>query len=510
MKKTIQILAVSSMMLSVCIFSFNGSEYPQTISFRVVDANNIKTYNRNNGSFDREPNTGTAGFEWPKGTGKTAVYASGIWLSAKIHDSIRIAEADYGSNLRPGYFDYNTQQAYGENDPLYRIYKVSPDFPNGGNDFDSWNVWPVNQGAPWVDVNHNGTYEPPSDYPLMKGSQNFFYSATDGYPDTSSNAQPPMRAEIHFYAWAKTNSPCADAIHYEWKIINKNISAWTEMSAAIWSDIDIGTSNNDLVGTDSTLNLVFGYNGTPTDPIYGNNPPAIGYIIQNATGHAGNAKADFAQRWRCPFDCPDSTLEIFRVLHGLRADGTSWINPYSSNTPTKFPFSGNPESHSGWLDSMPGERYLIIGSIFGNVLPLDTIEFNTISFIKSGSNNLNSVTEIKNCVASVIGISSISNSVPENFVLYQNYPNPFNPETKIRFDVIGNGRNAATKVQLKIYNSLGREMSTLVDDELHPGSYEVRFNALQNGQNGDLPSGVYFYKLISGNYSDSKKMLLLK
>ncbi|HMS64867.1 MAG TPA: hypothetical protein PKD83_06380 [Ignavibacteria bacterium] len=302
-----------------------------TRDFKKIDANNISTTIRNDGSFDRNYTTFSAGFEWLKGSGKYAVYASGLWLSSKVNDSIRVSRSQYSSDFEPGYFDYATQTPMGKDDPSYRVYKVSPLFPNGNSDFDAWSVWPVNQGAEWIDNNHNGIYEPPADNPLMKGEQNLFCSFTDGYPDTASNSRNtlPMKAEIHLYAYAKESSECvSNTIYYEWKIINKNISQWTEMSSAIWSDVDIGSSLNDKAGTDSTLNMVFGYNGTNSDPIYGAAPPAVGYVIKEATGHNLN-KADFGMRWVCASDCPTDSLQSDRVLHGLRSNGNIWRNPLS-------------------------------------------------------------------------------------------------------------------------------------------------------------------------------------
>jgi S-formylglutathione hydrolase FrmB len=88
---------------------------------------------------------------------------------------------------------------------------------------------------------------------------------------------------------------------------------------------------------------------------------------------------------------------------------------------------------------------------------------------------------------------------PATFHLYQNYPNPFNPSTKIQYAV-----SSRQLVTLKIYDLLGRELATLVNEEKSAGSYEVRWNA------ANLPSGVYFYQLKAGSYTATKKLLLLK
>ena len=92
-----------------------------------------------------------------------------------------------------------------------------------------------------------------------------------------------------------------------------------------------------------------------------------------------------------------------------------------------------------------------------------------------------------------------SEPISNNFILSQNYPNPFNPTTKIEFSI-----PKATFVKLKIYDALGREITTLVNENLSNGNYKVNFDAT------DLSSGIYFYRLDAGKFSQNRKMLLLK
>ena len=94
-------------------------------------------------------------------------------------------------------------------------------------------------------------------------------------------------------------------------------------------------------------------------------------------------------------------------------------------------------------------------------------------------------------------------SLPTEYKLEQNYPNPFNPTTKIRFSIPNVGSWLAQTV-LKIYDILGNEVTTLVNEQKEPGYYEVDFNASQ------FASGVYIYRLQSGSYVSTKKMLMLK
>jgi hypothetical protein len=92
-----------------------------------------------------------------------------------------------------------------------------------------------------------------------------------------------------------------------------------------------------------------------------------------------------------------------------------------------------------------------------------------------------------------------TNNLPTSFALEQNYPNPFNPNTKISYQL-----PVSCQVTLKIFNSLGEVVKTLVDEQKETGRYEIEFNA------ENIPSGIYFYQLKTGTFMQTKKMMLMK
>lgn len=100
------------------------------------------------------------------------------------------------------------------------------------------------------------------------------------------------------------------------------------------------------------------------------------------------------------------------------------------------------------------------------------------------------------------GILSNTNELTENFKLSQNYPNPFNPTTNIHFSIPS--ARVVQYVTLKVYDILGREIATLINEKLKPGNYDVEFDG------SNLPSGVYYYQLETGNYIETRKMALIK
>jgi hypothetical protein len=96
-------------------------------------------------------------------------------------------------------------------------------------------------------------------------------------------------------------------------------------------------------------------------------------------------------------------------------------------------------------------------------------------------------------------VSTISSEVPSKFKLFQNYPNPFNPATNIKFNIA-----KSSYVKILVYDIIGRVIQTLVDKRLQAGTYEASFDG------SSLTSGVYFYKLITDDFSETKKMVLIK
>jgi hypothetical protein len=92
-----------------------------------------------------------------------------------------------------------------------------------------------------------------------------------------------------------------------------------------------------------------------------------------------------------------------------------------------------------------------------------------------------------------------SKTIPNDYILYQNYPNPFNPTTTINFSV-----PKQSNITIKIYDALGRELNTLINGEKSAGNYSIEFNS------SNLPSGIYFYRLKTAEFMQTKKMILLK
>ena len=352
-----------------------------------------------------------------------------------------------------------------------------------------------------------------------------------------------MGAEIRQISFMFNCTSLQDMYFLKWSIINKSSLTWDSTYVALTNDVDNGDPQDDDSGCDTTRNLGFIYNGDNFDFDYGLNPPAIGTrFLQSPLIYTGNP-IDTA---RLPFDTligykivgmtayirfqnianpclgdPDNAISGYNFMKGVNGCGSPFIN-WVTGQPTKFNYSGDACNRIGWFDSIPSNRSYLqcTGPFTMNSGDTQTIVMAFI--IGSGSNNFQNVCNLQSLSDSAykyyysdfpvcfpIGIQPISSEVPQHFELNQNYPNPFNPATKIRFNIPTplnppEGGKFGSLVILKIYDALGREVIVLVNESLAPGTYETDFDA------SNLPSGVYFYKLSSGEFTESKKMILIK
>ncbi len=183
--------------------------------------------------------------------------------------------------------------------------------------------------------------------------------------------------------------------------------------------------------------------------------------------------------------------------------GANWISatyPSSFNTnPFSIKFL---DLNTGWCASDKG-MYLSTNGGANWTLKYQspgTSQYYDFAFIGRDSGwavGMNMI--IRTVNGNVISVNQISSNVPSEFSLKQNYPNPFNPATKISFNI-----KNATFASLKIFDMTGKEVKSLVNENIAAGSYEINFNA------SELNSGVYFYTLKTNEFTETKKMILVK
>lgn len=175
------------------------------------------------------------------------------------------------------------------------------------------------------------------------------------------------------------------------------------------------------------------------------------------------------------------------VSGGVRTVGFTPINSHYIFDPATISFT-----------QLPNSNFPICAHYSGVAFDGNQYKFMTTAGITTGPALTNMSQVYSDSVT--IGITYLGTEIPEVFSLKQNYPNPFNPVTKIRFDITAGNE----VVRLTVFDITGREISSLVNQKLSPGSYEYTFDA------SGIPSGVYFYRLTTGETSVTKKMTLLK
>jgi hypothetical protein len=193
-----------------------------------------------------------------------------------------------------------------------------------------------------------------------------------------------------------------------------------------------------------------------------------------------------------------SPVNIIKTTDG----GTSWFEKTFSSSPYYVQGIGFVNDTLGWIggNSTTPSYQTTNGGETWQAYPIGS-RLNRFRMINDSIGYAVGVTVHKFFAHNPTGIFYEDDILAENFQLFQNYPNPFNPSTKIKYSVKSTG---ISHVSLKVFDLLGIEISSLVNEEKKPGEYEIEFSTVA------LPSGIYFYKLSAGGFSITRKMLLLK
>ncbi len=451
-------------LISVCFYSFllddrNPKDnsvirpYPFTISSKQLNANQISTWFRNNGSFNRDPVTGNSGFEWPKDSLKFARYASGLWIGARVKNDTLVAICEYDYEFLPGYTD-NSGTPQGKDDPLYRVYKIQ----KNSSDID-YIQWPnallgnSNQGAPVYFDEQSHTWKP-----FDIGTQTMFYSYTDSYPESHGSragSTRPLKADIKQINFSfRAGGSLSNIAYSEFIVINRSTETWNDFYLTFWTDDDLGDAIDDKVACDSLRNLGYTYNADNDDAVYGPAPPAVGTVfVSGGKVFTNNTNDTFKYclnnnkqiligykdlgmpvfNWYGGSNDPESGnpnsyYESYRYMKGLRRSGNNTINPVG-NYITKLHYSGDPVTNTGWIQLSPDDQRFLTSAGPLTMNPGDTQTIVIAQVIAKGTSNLNSITQLRNT-------SQLAKRIYDNcFVGASNPPSP-----RVSYYAPGNGR----------------------------------------------------------------------
>jgi hypothetical protein len=343
-------------LLFLCHFVYAIEEH------QLWDGNQINNWWDNTGRITSHVPTGDGGMEWPSGSGDSPIYTAGLWViagSVNGQENYRSAASEFTTECLPGPWGSDP------NAPEQRIYKIR--FADGRANPD-WDIWPVDQGAPWIDADENGIYDPSIDSPDVKGDLYYWTIFNDGDSERHGylwNTQPlDIEVKASMYGF-EGPGPLENTLFMEWDIKNTGTNELGSVYLGLWQDIDLGSAVNDYPGCAPDLDLSYHYVGRIPDRDYGYFPPAVGFSILegpivpsmgDTAWVSGEPIADHKNLHStafvpfCSVECPDpeTATEAHLNMQGRDHDGNLYVNP-SNSTPEPFSFTGNPLDGSGWL-----------------------------------------------------------------------------------------------------------------------------------------------------------------
>ena len=356
----------------------------------VIDANNIEMIVTNHGSFAYDLTQQDAGMWFPKGTDKTCVYASGLWIGAKVGGDIRVTAGSFTQEYAPGPILENGEPA-DFTDPRHKVYKIV----KGDTESDDYVNWPADLGAPLDD----------EDKPLLIGDQTLwcvYNDADETFHNSDEGRTEPLGVEIQQTTFAfDWKGALGNVVFVKFKVINKGSNTLDSTYFAVWCDPDVGGASDDYVGCDTTLNVGFAYNATNTDEAYGAKAPCVGYdfflgpIIRDPdTGEPIDTLGMASFNKYINGTDPRAFTESYNYMRGLNLDGSALIDPITQDTASYF-VPGDPVEGTGWLDSDPADRRFMLNSGPFTMEPGDTQEVVVGIIVGQGNDRIGSVRVMK-------------------------------------------------------------------------------------------------------------------
>ncbi len=426
--------------------------------------------------------------------------------------------------------------------------------------------WPTGLGAPTIDsngdpveLNHLPLAERQNrridleagEQPALLGDQTIWWVMNDRGNEHRSTKSAPLGIEVHVTAFAvggQTN-PVTNSTFYKYRVINRNTSSIDSIYIGLNMDPDLGYFADDYVGSDSVLGLGFVYNADNFDEGslgYGSPPPALGMhmplgplVDVDGVDNDGDGEIDekgerLSLKYFVKFgdgggvtETPIIASDYYGYMQARWKNGqriTEGGYGYRfSEIPVNFMYAGDPITGAFWsefnIDGLgtPHDKGDRLGPLISTG-PFDLAPGQETDFVYSivfaqGSSNLDSITRLKEAVVRINSIFDdgytafqriVTEPVPETLPTYDagighNYPDPFTDITSIAYLV-----PSSSHVRLIVFNALGRQILTLVNELREAGEYSVTFDG------SHLPSGVYYYRLEIGHASATSTMVLVK
>ena len=484
MKKILALL-IGLLLLAPAAFADKGPADKQSLqktdllrNFQYFTINNIFSMYMNTIEGAVNLVTGqTSGFEYPKGSNKFAIYEDGFVYGGFFRSS-NLAPRKFinGSTHRTGFIEGGISApgtgidnaASGGNavpesagDPSVRVYRVRPDInPYDANTTQAqkedklgseevlliqrfqnftagqlyakykqdWDEWPVTKGAPYKDVNGNGTYEPTVDIPGIVGADQTLWHTSNDMSVTQANVfagSLPVGVEIQRTIWGyNRQGALGNTLFMRYRFVNKSGAPLDTMFAMVWSDPDLGYAGDDYVGCDTLRSLGFVYNGKGYDQDYGEACPAAGYTFfqgplvptgvstdvgifdfkyregyKNLKMYAYNMFINAGGNFGDPGFGNSQYIRDYwwHLMNGvIGSTGDNWVDPFGNIT--RYVLAGDPVTGAGWLDGTfwpPDDRRLCMSTGPFFMQPMDTQEVVVAALVGQGTDRLSSVTALR-------------------------------------------------------------------------------------------------------------------
>jgi len=410
--------------------------------YEFIAINNILMWVSNNGDGSHDPVTDGNGFYWPGGRRATqsAIFEDGLIWGGYVDGDVRAN----GNTHRQGIQAGKILPSGDADDPSldkYRVYKIRKGFRNlvaddliSQEEIDQYHrdyeEWPIEDGAPWVDVNGDGVYNTADgDSVHFVGDEVLWYVANDMDETRSTHTygKPPIGLEFQttIFGFNKTGD-LGDIVFKKYLVINKGQTTVDDMILAYWSDTDLGDAADDYTGVDTNLVLGYTYNSGNEDLVYGEAPPAVGYdffqgpVVDGVAGDSAKFQGKWIQEKKNLgltafafyinssdiYDDPaqgvaEGSTQMYLYLTGRLWNDKPFVDPHTDQE-VKFVLSGDPVSGTGWYEGagwpggvIPGDRRHLMASGPFQLAPGDSQEIVVGLIIARGRDNINSITKLK-------------------------------------------------------------------------------------------------------------------
>lgn len=519
MKRTLLVL-IGSLLLA-------GNGYTQTAT-KVIDVNNVKARITNAGPlfFD-----GTSSvFAVPKTGNKNSVFTASPWIGGMHNGQLHMMAETYrqsGKDVQQG----PVAATYPGSHLTYwnRIWSVSKtelqafkaalqlsQIPDTATFRDIYQ-WPARgnviggdttrEYAPFADLNNNHRYEPLlGDYPAIKGDQCMYVIMNDDIPAHTESAGVPLKFEIHRMVYAYSMPGAVDnTLFVDYKVINKAGISYDSLLFSSFVDFDLGQWDDDYVGTDTSRNMIYAFNGDPDDnaPMgYGTTPPAQACVILNrklvSSMYYNNTNAPVTGN-------PTRATDFYNYMQGKwRTGGEKHAGDsgFSTTAPiTPFSFGGDPCTNTGWWEGgaglPPGDRRMVGTTELFSIAPDQALDV-TMAFVYAGAtsgDNIASVCALKSAVDTVTAFykkglpnTGLLEDKPQS-VSFSLYPNP----AKQTVTIEGMDLKNAT---VTIYDITGKQLKA------------VTMQQSENISVSDLHAGIYFVRVSSEKGTATKRLIV--